>query len=185
MCSRLLHNCRGFTTVLYSTKLLTAEMPIAAMRNVPYKQGSLYNLKSAFGSKEMTLGKRESGSLGLLRAAGLIAVAAGAVGSAGLTLYAGRHNPSRILMGFFVLWVLSPFAALVLANVVSRRWTVPTRAALYIVMLVLTLGTLATYGRVALGPPRAQTAFAFVVVPPASWLLIAIVAGIAAIGRRS
>jgi len=135
----------------------------------------------------MSLERPKSGFLGLLRAAGLIAVAAGAVGSAGLTLYAGRHNPSRILIALFVLWVLSPFMALVLANVVSKRWTVPTRAALYMVMLVLTPGSLAVYGDVALGPPRAQTAFAFLVVPLVSWLLIAIVVAAAALisGRRT
>ena len=78
--------------------------------------------------------------LGLLRAAALIAVLAGAVGSVGLTLHAGRHNNSRILLLLFTLWVLSPFVALVWADVVSKRWPVLTRATLYSVMLVLTLG---------------------------------------------
>jgi len=102
-------------------------------------------------------------------------------------LRAGRHNSSRILLVLFALWVLSPFVVLVLANMVSKRWSVLTRATLYSVMLVLTLGSLAIYGDVALGPPRAQTAFVFVVVPPASWLLIAIVLPTAALlsGRRS
>jgi hypothetical protein len=69
----------------------------------------------------------------------------------------------------------------VLANVVfAKRWSVLTRAALYTVMLVLTLGSLALYGDVAFGPPRAKTALVFIVVPPASWLLIAIVVPIAA-----
>ena len=77
--------------------------------------------------------------------------------------------------------------ALVLAHVVSKRWSALTRATLYSVMLVLTLGSLAMYRDVALGPPRAKTAFVFVVVPPASWLLIAIVVPIAALisGRLS
>ena len=129
----------------------------------------------------------ESGFLALLRAAALIAVLAGAVGSVGLMLHAGRRNNSRILLVLFALWVLSPFVALVLANVVSKRWSVHTRATLYSVMLILTLGSLAIYGDVALGPPRPKTAFVFVVVPPASWLLIAIVVPIAALisGRRS
>jgi hypothetical protein len=69
----------------------------------------------------------------------------------------------------------SAFVTLVLAHVVSKRWSVLTRATLYSVMLILTLGSLAIYGDVALGPPGAKTAFVFVVVPPASWLLIAIV----------
>jgi hypothetical protein len=131
--------------------------------------------------------RSERGFLGLLRAAAVIAVLAGAAGSVGLMLHAGRRNSSRILLLLFALWVLSPFVALLLANVVSERWSVLTRATLYSVMLVLTLGSLAIYGDVALGPPRAKPAFVFVVVPPASWLLIAIVVPIAALisDRRS
>ena len=129
----------------------------------------------------------EGGLRGLLHAAALIAVLVGAVGSVGLMLYVGRHNDSRILLVLFTLWVLSPFVVLVLAYMISKRWSVLTRAALYTVMLVLTLGSLTIYGDVALGPPRAKTAFVFVVVPPASWLLIAIVVPIAALisGRAS
>src|SRR5713226_7675945 len=99
------------------------------------------------GSGEMTseisLGRRDRGFLGALRAAALIAVLAGAVGSVGLMLYVGRRNDSRILLVLFALWVLSPFMVLVLVNVVSKRWSVFTRATLYSVMLVLTLGSLA------------------------------------------
>ena len=131
--------------------------------------------------------KTEGGFLVLFHAAALIAVLAGAVGSVGLMLHAGHRNPSRLLLVLFALWVLSPFIALVLANMVSKRWSVLTRATLYTVMLVLTSGSLAIYGDVALGPPRTKAAFVSVVVPPASWLLIAIVVAIAALisGRPS
>jgi hypothetical protein len=122
--------------------------------------------------------------LGLLHTAALIAVLAGAVGSVGLMLRAGHHNPSRLLLVFFALWVLSPFIALIMANMVSKRWSVLTQATLYTMMLVLTVGSLAIYGDVALGPPRVKAAFVFVVVPPASWLLIAIVVPIAALISR-
>ena len=101
-------------------------------------------------------GPSGSGFLGLLRAAALIAVLAGAAGSIGLMLHAGRRNDSRLLLLGFALWVLSPFVALVLANIVSKRWSVHARAMLYILMVVLTLGSLAIYGVVALGPPRAK-----------------------------
>jgi hypothetical protein len=115
----------------------------------------------------------------------MIATAAGAIASVGLTLYVGRHNPSRILLSLFVIWVLSPFVALVCASAVSKRWPVPTRATLYGVMLVLTLGSLAIYGGVAFGPARATPAFAFLVVPLVSWLLIAVALPVAAfISRR-
>jgi hypothetical protein len=107
---------------------------------------------------EMT--SKVSRLLGLLRA-----TVAGAAGSLGLTLRVGHRNNSRILLMLFGIWVLSPFIALVSAGVVSKRWPVLTRATLYGVMLVLTLGSLAIYGGVALGPPRAKPAFVFLVVP--------------------
>jgi ACR3 family arsenite efflux pump ArsB len=99
-------------------------------------------------------------------------------------LRAGHGNPSRVLLLLFAIWVLSPFVALVFATIVSKDWPVLTRTALYGVMLVLTVSSVAIYGDVALGPPRAKTAFAFVVVPPASWLLIAITLSTAALISR-
>ncbi len=122
----------------------------------------------------------ERGCLGLLRASAWIAVPVGAVGSVGLMLWAGRHNPSRLLLVLFALWVLSPFIALALVNVVSKRWSVVSRAMLHSVTLVLTLVSLAMYGDVHLRPPE-PNAFVFIVVPPASWLIIAIVVAVAAL----
>jgi hypothetical protein len=110
----------------------------------------------------------------------LIALTTGAVGSVGFMLHAGRHNNSRLLLVLFALWVLSPFIALALAAMVSKRWSVRIRATLYTLMLIIALCSLAIYGYVALGPPRPKTAAVFVVVPPSSWLLIAIALSIAA-----
>ena|SRR5258706_8462463 len=129
----------------------------------------------------------EGGFLSLLRGAALIAVIAGAMGSVGLMLYTGRRQRSLILIGLFTVWELSPFVALLWAHMASKHWPVLTRATLYSVMLVLTLCSLAIYGEVALGPPRPKPAFAFLVVPLASWLLIGIVLPLAALisGRRA
>ena len=93
-------------------------------------------------------GRPDGGFLGLLRAVALIAVVAGALGSVGLMLWVGHRNPSRVLLVLFAIWDLSPFIALVLADIVSKRWSVLTRATLYGVMLILTLGSLAFYGDV-------------------------------------
>jgi hypothetical protein len=117
-----------------------------------------------------------------VRGAAVIAVVAGAAGSVGLTLYAGRHNPSRLLMTLFAMWVVSPFAALILAAMVAKSWSILTRATLYWLMLVVTLSSLVIYGVVALGPPRG--AFAFVVVPPASWLVMGMVLPMAVLLSR-
>jgi hypothetical protein len=132
-------------------------------------------------------GRPENGFLAPLRAAAMVAVLGGAAGSTGFMLRVGRRNNSRALVVLFGIWVLSPFMALVLANLVSKRCTVLARTALYSVMLVLTLGSLAIYGDVAFGAPRAKPAFAFLVVPLASWLVIATVVSMGAIvsGRLS
>jgi hypothetical protein len=54
------------------------------------------------------------------------------------------------------------------------------------VTLVITLGSLALYGKVVSAPAGAPNAFAFVAVPPASWLLMTIALLIAAlISRRT
>src|SRR3989442_5306476 len=129
--------------------------------------------------------RQESGFLGVLRAAAAIAVAAGAAGSVGLLLHAGQRIDSpRLLMGLFAIWVLSPFVILVVGCLVSKRWSVLTRATLYGVMLVVTVASLAIYGVVALGPSRPKAA-AFVLVPPVSCLLMAIAVPTAAfISRR-
>jgi len=105
------------------------------------------------------------------------------VGSVGLMLRAGAHTP-RLLLVLFFFWVLSPFVALAWANVVSKRWPVLTRAALYGVTIVITLGSLAFYGKLVLPPAGSPRAFVFVAVPPASWVLMTIVVSIAALISR-
>jgi len=132
-------------------------------------------------------GRPDGGFLGLLRAVALIAVVAGAVGSVGLILRAGRSTPPLPLF-LFVIWVLSPFVALAWASMVSKRWSVLTRATLYCVTLVVTLGSLAIYGElVVIRPPGSPNAFLFVIVPPASWVFMTIVVPMAALisGRLS
>ena len=120
----------------------------------------------------------DPGPFALLRAAALVAVAAGAAGSLGFMLIAG--HPPLFLRVLFAIWVLSPFAALVAAHAASARWPRLTRLTLYSLMLAVTLLSLGIYGTVALGPPRPQKAFVFVVVPPTSWLLIAVALPLAA-----
>jgi len=104
-------------------------------------------------TSEASRGRPDGGFLGLLRAVALLAVVAGAGGSVGLMLRAGQRTP-RLLLVLFTIWVLSPFVALLWAYMVSKRWSLVTRATLYCVTLVVTLGSLAIYGElVVLRPP--------------------------------
>ena len=129
-------------------------------------------------------GRPEGGFLGLLRAVALIAPVVGATGSLGFMFRAGQHTP-RLLLVLFTIWVLSPFAALLWANIVSKRWSVLTRATLYCVTLVITLGSLAIYSELVVVRPRGSAnAFLFVAVPPASWVFMTTVVTIAALVSR-
>lgn len=128
----------------------------------------------------MSEGRPEGGFFGLARAVALITVVVGAVGSLGLMFRADQHTP-RFLLVLFVFWVASPFVALAWANVVSKRWPVLTRATLYCVTIVITLGSLAFYGKLVLPPAGSPRAFMFVAVPPASWLFMTIVVSAAAL----
>jgi hypothetical protein len=69
----------------------------------------------------------------------------------------------------------------VVASSASKRWEVVTRAAIYLVLVVVTLGSLAIYGDVALGYTKAKVGFIFLVVPLTSWLLIAVAVATAAV----
>lgn len=114
---------------------------------------------SSNGPSEITSdtshGKSDDRFLGILRAVVLIAVVAGAVGSVGLMLRADERTP-RFLLVLFFIWVLSPFVALAWGNALSSRWPVLVRATLYGVTLVITLGSLAFYGKLVLPPPGSR-----------------------------
>jgi len=117
-----------------------------------------------------------------MRVLAAVAAAAGAGASLVLMLRAGHRNPSRLLILLFVVWVLSPFAALVWAGRISTRWSGAGRAMLYGLVLILAAGSVLVYGNVIPRPPGTKPAFVFLMVPLASWLLIA---AAAALGART
>jgi hypothetical protein len=121
-------------------------------------------------------------SLGRLRSTALMVMAAGAVGALGFLLYSGRSSP-RVLMVIMSAWVLAPFVALALVDAISTRWPVLSSKALYLVMLIVTLCSLAAYCGDFLWP-RTPKAAVFVLVPGLSWLVIAIVVPLAALVSR-
>ena len=107
----------------------------------------------------------------LLRMAALVITFAGAVGSLCFMFNAGREQRSVLLLVLFTAWVLSPFVGLFVATMISKGWTVRTRALLYCLMIVVTLGSLVVYSG-ALSSPETKPAFVFLVVPVASWFLV-------------
>jgi hypothetical protein len=123
-------------------------------------------------------------TLAVLRRAAVILALAGAAASIGFMLYAGRRNPSRLPVLLFAAWVLSPFVAAILAWAKSERWSAPICATLYATILVVSLLSLCVYGVVALGQVRVKIGFVFLVVPLASWLVLAIAVGVAAARSR-
>jgi hypothetical protein len=123
------------------------------------------------------------GVLGLLRSLGSIAALVGAVGSAELTVRAGRTTP-RFLLVLIILWVLSPFALYGLGYVFSRRWSASARATLYVVMLLIVPASLAIYANSGFRPAGAKAGAVFVAVPPASWIIMALSVGLAMFASR-
>jgi hypothetical protein len=109
------------------------------------------------------------------------------VGSLCMMAITGHRNPSTVLLGMFALWVSLPFLALLWASGRSYPWPSRVRTALYVMMVVVSVASLAIYGRVAFGPPAGPPARAFLLVPPASCLVSAVVllvAGMTARGGR-
>jgi hypothetical protein len=94
---------------------------------------------------------------------------AGAPAALALTVYAGRHNPSRLLIAIFALWAIAPFAA--------ALWSLAKRpsSATAITTLLFTFASLATYVDTIWGQPRAKVGFIFLVVPFASLIVVAMV----------
>lgn len=119
-----------------------------------------------------------------LRAPAIIATVAGGVGSVALMFHAGKHPP-RLLLVLFTLWVLSPFVALIVAFIMSKRWSSITRSTLYILMLVGAVVSVVIYADITVVAPMANPTRVFVIIPPASVVLITAVLAVAAlIGRR-
>ena len=93
-----------------------------------------------------------------------IVLAAGAAGSVGLLLHAAGHGVSPILVLVMIAWVVAPSAALAFAR---RRLTNA-----FIVAVIM--GSLAIYAIDAIRRLNAKTAFVYVVVPMAAWVIIAV-----------
>ena len=121
---------------------------------------------------------KKSSDFRILRIISLVVLLAGASGSFYLTLREGRNDKSVLEIILFLFWVISPFLALFIASSISKRWADSTRVSVYILMLVITPFSLISYSG-ALKLPGMSPAFVFLIVPPLTWLLMAIAIPIA------
>lgn len=112
-------------------------------------------------------------NISFLRKIALWLVLAGAVSSLIFTFYAGHKNNSLVLTLLFAVWVLSPFIAFLMSDVISKSWSVFARSALCYLMVVLTIASLLCYSRV-LKIPGVKPAFVFLIFPLISWILLVI-----------
>lgn len=120
---------------------------------------------------------------GVFRKIALILMVTGAVGSLYFVFRTGHRNHSVLLVLLFVFWVLSPFMALMVASVVSNRWSAVTRSALYFLIFLLPIGSLIIYSGMW-NPPGVKPAFVFLIVPLISWLLMALILPLASSLRK-
>ena len=126
----------------------------------------------------MNLRIKRYGSLNIINKLLTVLLLIGSGVSLYFVLHTGRNNKSAVLVGLFVIWVLSPFLALILANLLSRTWSSTTRKVLYGLIVLVIIGSLVGYAGV-FSPAGAKPAAIFLLVPLISWLLIAIVIPVA------
>lgn len=107
----------------------------------------------------------------LLRTLAITSLLISSIGSLFFVIYAGRNNSSFFLPALFIIWVLSPFIGLIVANRISKRWTEKIQLRFYWFMIVLTAFSLIAYTGV-LTPHNAKPAFIFLIIPFLSWFLM-------------
>ena len=127
---------------------------------------------------------KKNRSLNLLRTITFLVVLGGAMGSIGLVFQAGRNNDSVLLQLLFIIWVLSPFIALLVVNRNAKYWADFTTVTLYVLMLFISVGSLISYSGIV-SIPDTKPAFVFLIVPLVSWVVMGIVILLAFILSRS
>lgn len=118
-------------------------------------------------------------SYGAMRKAAMITAIVGGLLSVMLMIHTGRYNMPAVLIVLIGMWVLLPYDAMMVGNILSPRWSEATRVTLYRMTFLVTLVSVAIYASAAFGPPRPKPAFFFVIVPPLSLALIGIALSIA------
>lgn len=109
----------------------------------------------------------------VLRTVGYVLLMASVAGSLYYMLESGRNQKSTILILLFIMWVSSPFIGLAIINYVSRTWQVTKQLILVALTVLISVGSLVFYSRL-ISLPNVRPAFIFLVVPLASWIIIAV-----------
>ena len=115
----------------------------------------------------------------------MLVLVASAVGALMSMFTVGHRQRSVVLMAMFTVWVLSPFVALWLINGKARRWDPPAGSGLEYATVLISLAALGRYVWVLIRPVEHQPASTFMIVPFASWVAIAVAAGVARRQSRS
>ena len=109
----------------------------------------------------------------VLRIAGYVVPMAGTAGSLFYIFESSRNQKSIVLISLFVLWVSSPFIGLAVINFASRTWPVIKQSILAGLIILISVVSIVFYSRLIL-LPNVRPAFVFLVVPFASWVIIAV-----------
>jgi hypothetical protein len=107
----------------------------------------------------------------LLRIMAIVILFAGGVVSAWFTLDTGQGNKSFLLKSLFLIWILSPFFALIREYSASRHWSANRRGLLYNLMLFIALVSMVAYSG-EWNLPGMKPAFLFLVTPLFCWVLM-------------
>ena len=113
----------------------------------------------------------ENQKFSLLRTTAIIILFAGGVVSAWLTCDTGQGNRSLLLKSLFLIWILSPFIALIRLYTVSMQWSPLRRGLLYNLMLFVALVSMVAYSG-EWNLPGMKPAFLFLTIPMLCWVLI-------------
>jgi hypothetical protein len=103
----------------------------------------------------------------------MMSLAIGVIGSVAFTNWAGRANPSLVLMIVMSIWVASPFVLLALAWRLTRE-----SMTLVVLSFLVTIVSLPLYGIDRLRPQGKPMAAMYVMTPPVLWAIIVVVVGI-------
>jgi hypothetical protein len=119
----------------------------------------------------MTNFENKGRSNNFLRTISVLLVLLGAALSAILTIIKGHKNTSIILPALFLIWVLSPFIMLLIANANYNRYAGNGRVLQYLLMFFIPIFSVIAYSGIV-SPVGAKPAAVFLFVPFISWLLI-------------